>query len=160
MSDLTEIRAKLKSDIIDSVESEVYKVAENAMFEAIRDTMYASPSGSNYVRTGDFLRAVSIEDKVVTGTSASFRVLVKGSMLNAAVVGGRDDWNAHADVWGSPWTGDGIVEVMDQGTSNPKSLYQHKGYHFYERAEETMESKILSAMVSAMRSRGWEVSTV
>lgn len=160
MSDLSGLKAKLRSDVISSVETEVYKVAENVLFEAIRDTLYASPSGSNYFRTGDFMRAVDIQDKKNTGSSASFTVIVNGSMLTPRKIGDSDDWNSHMDTFGNAWNGDGIVEVMDQGTDNPKSLYPHKGHHFYEKAEETIEVKVLRAMVRAMKSRGWDVRIV
>lgn len=155
---IQELKNRLRSDIVSSVESEVYAVAEKALREAIMSTMYASGGGAYYTRTGDFLNAITIEDKISTGSSVEFTVLIRGSMLSPNQTD-EGEWNQHMDVNGSAWNGDGIVEVLDEGTKS-YSLYMHPGYGFYDKAEKDMDNELVKALRNAMSSRGWDVRIV
>lgn len=156
MSDIAGLKAKLKADVISAVQGEVAEAAHKAMREAINDTMYASGGGAYYSRTGDFLNAIAIEDRRSSGNSTEFKVIVKGSMLSPNFTG--TGWNQHMDVRGHSWNGDGIVEVLDEGTN--AGLYAHKGYHFYDKAESDMDVKLIGVLAKALSGRGWDVQIV
>ncbi|MBO1087239.1 hypothetical protein [Enterococcus mundtii] len=158
MTEISALKGKLREDVISSVQSEVYEAAEKALKEAIQQTMYAGGGGAYYARTGDFLNAIKIEDKRNTGSSAEFTVIVRGSMLSPQMNDG-DMWNAHMDVYGNAWNTDGLVEVMDEGTKS-HSLYMHKGYHFYDKAELDMDKELVRVLARALRGRGWDVQIV
>lgn len=155
---IQELKSRLRSDIISSVEGKVYAVAEKSLREAIMTTMYASGGGTSYVRTGDFMNAIAIENKKNTGSTAEFTVLIKGSMLTPNFTG-DSGWNQHMDMSGSSWNGDGIVEVMDEGTKS-RSLYMHSGYRFYDKAEKDMDNKLIKTLASAMSGHGWDVRII
>ncbi|UDM72730.1 hypothetical protein [Vagococcus fluvialis] len=157
MSDISGLKAKLKADVISAVQGEVAEAAKKAMREAINSTMYASGGGAYYDRTGDFLQAIAIEDQKSSGTTSSFKVIVRGSMLTPSFVG--DGWNQHMDVNGNAWNGDGIVEVLDEGTKS-RSLYMHKGYRFYEKAHKDMDVELIRVLARSLSSRGWDVQIV
>lgn len=158
MSAISELKNQLRTDVISATQNEVAKAAKKAMRKAVMDTMYASGGGTYYVRTGDFLQAVAIEDIRSSGDTASFTVLIKGSMLTPRI-NGVGEWNAHADVYDNAWNGDGIVEVLDEGTKG-KSLYRHRGYRFYDKAERDMDVELVEVLAKALSNRGWDVRII
>lgn len=155
--DISEIGAKLASDVFAIIEREIYDICKRALEEEVRRTVYSGMGTGYYDRTGDILKAVDITDKNLSGNTASFKVTVNPELIGIQIRDG-EKWNAHAGVRGQDFR-EGVVEVLDEGTSG-NSLYNHPGYNFFDSTANKLDSRLVGVMVSALRARGWDASVI
>lgn len=137
-----------------AIRKDVLTIAEEAMKDAIATTVYAS-SGVMYRQTMDLLSAVEISKVSISGGRATFEVGINPGALKPEIRM-PGEWNAHAGMDGSAFQ-EGLVHTLDEGSSG-SPYYNHEGYHFFDKAEETMEDDILDAMIGALRQSGYNIT--
>lgn len=145
---------RLVSDIADTITREVFTAAEEALREAIAETVYTRRN-KMYQNTGQFINAVQVSDIRMGNGVAEFEIIINTGRLS--VVPNRPDWPAYGSITSNGWDDkDGIVETLDQG-SDGSPHFNHQGYGFFEKAEGKLDSSLIKIMAQGLVSRGYKI---
>lgn len=144
----------LVEDIKQSIVTEVKQVAQEALINAINQTVYLRQK--QYRQTRDFLGAVEVMDVNISDSKATFRVGINPSKIG---IQKRmpEEWNAHASMSGEAFNGDGLIDTLDQGSSG-SPYYNFDGYGFFDIASDDMDTSLIMAMANALRGKGYKVT--
>lgn len=143
----------LVEDIHAAIEGEVLSIAQQALIDAINQTVYLRQG--QYRQTKDLLGAVEVTDIKKSRGMATFSVIINASALNVEIRDG--ELNAHADVNGSPFQ-ESLIEVLDQGTKSYNPIYMHPAHGFFDKAYDDMDAKVVVAMANSLRAKGYKVT--
>lgn len=152
---LSSLKEELRSDVYQAVHMEIAELCREIMTKTLNRTVYSRMIGSSYDYTFQLLDAVYISPIKVSGDAVQFTVEIKGDMLTKNVTA-DGEWNQHTGFGDYDISGDGLIEVLDQG-SGSGSLFNHKGHQFYDEGESEINQRMVRELASALRSRGWDV---
>lgn len=155
--DISQVASKLRADIIAVIRGEVYKACEEALRNNVMKTVYSGKSPVKYERSYGFLNAVDILNLRIGNNKASFDLTINPAKmgLTPAQVGAPrfGQWGQHMGFMNQDFR-EGLVEVLDQGGGS--RYYMHKASHFFDKTEAELNKTLVSIMVGALRSRGWD----
>lgn len=113
----------------------------NKLHNNILDLLYnkytPKDGGKYYDRTWDFLRAITIKKPydIYKGKIMQAVVYIDYKQLRINESRKPGMWGRHISVKGEPFA-KSLIEVLEEGTNNSKSLFQRDGAHFIEETNE------------------------
>ena len=147
----------LVSDIKMAVALDIKQTAKMALIRAINETVYIHKK--KYVPTYDFVNAVEISDFKIGNNRATFSVIINASKMQIQIREGQ--LSAHAGVPNKQGEREDfrelLIPTLNDGSSG-SPIYNFKGYHFFEKAEDDMDRNLILVMAKALRAKGWKVS--
>lgn len=150
---LDNFASKLANDIRDTIKSDVSRDAEEALIQAINQTVYRHKS--SYSPLYSLLDAVEVTDLKIGTKQATFSVIVNASKMGVDYRQ-PERWNANLDMYGNDFR-EGLIPTLEEGSSG-SPFYNHAGYHFYEKAAADLDKTLIQTMANGLRARGWKVS--
>lgn len=151
--DISQLASKLRQDVKNAIEYEVFKVCEKALRDSIMETVYSGKSIS-YTRTGEFLNAVKVKNVSVGHSQAEFEITIDATMMGMSPPS-AGKFGSHMSFKGDD-VRDSLAGWLNDGTNG--TYYSHPAHGFFEKAESGLESKIVKAMASALKGNGWDVT--
>ncbi|MEH7207621.1 hypothetical protein V7094_15485 [Priestia megaterium] len=158
---INEIQAKLKSSIVQSVNTELRKHCTKVVQEYLMERVYKAyiPQGEHaYDRTMELFNAVTVGEITVGTKFVTFEVYIDSEKIQPHVTDSKQDWNQHASV--DPIEVNEYIPMwIEEGTEG--SLWDREGTHYMEQAYLKLDQGGLAmALARSLKSMGWNVITL
>lgn len=109
--------------------------------EEIQASIYSKHTPTDYKRTKDFIKSVTIERSTVySGRFYQNRIVFDYKRIHPEEMPGS--WNRHMSVRRKNFNEGNLVHVLEEGTQS--GLYQRSGALFIEKTKKWLEEKIIN----------------
>lgn len=158
---ISEIQLKLKSSIVQSINTELRKHCTKVVQEYLYETVYKTyvPKGEHsYDRTMELLNAVTVGEITVGTKYVTFEVYIDSEKIQPSITSDPSDWNQHASVYPTD-VSEYIPMWVEEGTTG--SLWDRDGAHYMEQAYlQLNQGDLARALAESLKSMGWNVITL